>query len=144
MGIACSIIVVLFTTIIQYSKEHNKLWKEYDELVFRLLIQMELLTDSENENKIDVNYDRFVGAYEDFLNLGFSMYWFNEKKEKLYLKISTELARVFLIIEKRDLDVDEKIKQIDDGDYYSTCLDCMAKLSSDEKFNKYEFLLKNN
>lgn len=142
VGIACSIIVVLFTTIIQYSKEHSKLWKEYDELVFQLLIQMALLTDSKNKNMIEINYDRFVRAYDDFSNLGFSMYWFDLRKENLYLKISTELTRVFLIIEKSDLDVKEKLKRIDKGDYYSVCLECMAQLSRDERFNKYEFILK--
>ena len=110
--------------------------------MFQLLIQMALLTDSKNKNMIEINYDRFVRAYEDFSNLGFSMYWFDLRKENLYLKISTELTRVFLIIEKSDLDVKEKLKRIDKGDYYSVCLECMAQLSRDERFNKYEFMLK--
>ena len=46
-------------------------------------------------------------------------------RTNVYLKISTELTRVFLIIEKSDLDVKEKLKRIDKGDYYSVCLECM-------------------
>ena len=108
VGISCSLIVVLFTTIIQYSKEHYKSWKEYDGAVFRLLVQMSVLTAPEEVKRIDSNYKTFVSLLNDYFDLGFSIYWFNVEKELVYLRLTNEMSKLFLIVENREIGIVEK------------------------------------
>ena len=107
MGIFCSSIVALITTIIQFCRERNHRWKEFNNIVFRLTIALyKYSTCDEKSTEDDIlrNYDVLKDCIDDFYDFGNTLYWFNNIKENLYnvmmIKLTFIVTVIFLNYEK--------------------------------------------
>ena len=118
MGIFCSSIVALITTIIQFCRERNLRWKEFNNIVFRLTIALyKYSTCDEKSTEDDIlrNYDVLKDCIDDFYDFGNTLYWFNNRKEDLYnvlmIKLTFIVTVIFVNYEKsniRPLSFEEK------------------------------------
>ena len=140
VGIACSAVVVLFTTIIQYSREHSKKLKEFNNIIFPILTSMCLLED-ENDVLLKKRLDVFLSYFDSYNKYISKLFWFDAEKDSVYIKLIIEMTKVFVNIHSNDFDEADIIRSINEEKIAINCIGYMAELIGDKKGNVYYELL---
>ena len=80
IGISCSALIVLVTSIIQYKGEHQKQLSQLEKTLFTLLdILIKIARDPTLSESF---YNKLLNAFDDYQKIAFHMYWFNLDKER--------------------------------------------------------------
>ncbi|MBQ2643105.1 MAG: hypothetical protein IJF94_04815 [Eubacterium sp.] len=122
VGIFCSMVVVIVTSILQFQKIRNELFQEFYSNVFLLTRLFKLQMDSEgilNSNGVKRFYEDIEDAKNKFDLVAFNLFWFTKEKSFAHLKVIRCVLELFektRNIAKYSLaypDGDDNLKQID-------------------------------
>ncbi len=141
IGIACSVIVVLFTTIIQYTKEHARLMKEFNNIVFPMVLVLYRITKADNEKHYDDMLDTIKAYIDDYTDFGNVLFWFNREKLEIYYNFCREMTNLFLIFYKDNKETEDIYSKIVEGGYSEKCLEYMSQLLEGNEVNQYKVFL---
>ena len=141
IGIACSVIVVLFTTIILYIKEHARLMKEFNNIVFPMILVLYQISKGDIEKHSYNMLDTIKAYIDDYTDFGNVLFWFNRGKLEIYYDFCREMTKLFLIFYKDNKETEDIYSEIVEGGYSEKCLECMSKLLEGNEVNQYKDFL---
>ena len=141
IGVVCSTIVVIVTSILQFKAEQERCIRDYLSVLFEFLTLYEkcLCDESVNQRICQAIFD----CYGDLLDVEFEVVWYNQKKEKQYLDLirkTLHLETVFMS-SKRGNYLDA-IKEIG-VEAYNDAVESAIVFSKDyelRKINRFEYL----
>lgn len=148
IGIVSSSLVALFTTVIQFKKEREMKWRQFNSIVFKLLAVLNRFSvdlSYTNYEEKELDYKLIKDFFEEYVEFGHELFWYNGKKEKAYNKLCIKLASLFALIYSDKYDIDTKQKKLNKKVLYS-CIKYMSFLSQDYyqgTINVYDEMLNN-
>lgn len=101
-GIACSIIVVIVTTYLQFKHEREKKLNEISSKIgmffFKYIILIISLYPEEQTTKVEHKryYDEFHNITYEIIKELFEITWFSKRKNKLAYDLQTDFMRLYL------------------------------------------------
>ena len=91
VGIACSLLVVIITTILQYNHEHRRVFSDYAASLRKLILHLTLvypdLEDMHEEDTYSKLYHEFDQSFESLVNWDKQLDWFSIDKKRKQEKI---------------------------------------------------------
>ena len=99
IGSACSLIVVIISTIVQYKVEFKKLYTDYISAISRLIFTLSLISDFQEEtpeNIIDFSYESLDKDFQRFNNSESALVFFTKNKTVKEFKLNNELNILYL------------------------------------------------
>ena len=147
IGIACSVIVVIITTFLQFKYEQKRTLIHIlsDMHLFFwgfLLVAYSLDPDEETPSKVwDYNYDKIYEVANKIISDLSNIEWFSKRKTKLAMKLQVSIMQVVLDITKFDSDKKDRLVNVFDTSSLEEIKDYTIQLIEDDKkeierFNK--------
>ncbi len=103
VGITCSMIVVIITTVLQFIKTRAEIFKRFYYNVFGIIVwfgDMVLLKDETNSEDLISKCKEIKMRIDECNRDTFDLIWFSAEKEKAYNKVVNNLFDIKLIVEK--------------------------------------------
>lgn len=106
VGIACSLLVVIITTILQYNHEHKRVFSDYVASLRKLILHLSFvypdLEDMHEEETYNKLYHELDQSFESLVNWDEQLVWFSadkkkkqEKTKSLYTKMWMDFTKGF-------------------------------------------------
>lgn len=106
VGIACSLMVVIITTILQYNHEHRRVFSDYASSLRKLILHLSFvypdLEDMHEEKAYNKFYHELDQSFEALVNWDKQLDWFSvdkkkkqEKTRSLYTKMWVDFTKGF-------------------------------------------------
>ena len=98
IGTACSFIVVVFSTFVQYKVELKKQFYDYISAASHLIFRISLISDYDeemNEKLIEFFYDDLENQFEIFRNAELALVFFTKKETEKRFKQNNELHTLY-------------------------------------------------
>lgn len=107
VGISCSLVVVIITTVLQYSHEHKRVFDAYcsslRDLVFCISIAFPSSEDNEDPSNGFYNYlfEKLDSAFKLFEKNNRDLFWFSKNKKKLQEDVYMCYAHLWIDFERQ-------------------------------------------
>lgn len=102
IGTACSVVIVIVMTIVQFVSERNSVYDEFYHSLFKITSLLDFANDSNKRQARTLQVD--LGELDKELEVGrekaSKLYWFNIIKEEKYLRVRTVLFKMFVYMHK--------------------------------------------
>ncbi len=102
VGITCSMIVVIITTVLQYHKTRAEMFKRFSYNVFGTVVwfgDMIELKDETNREELVNKCKGIEKRVDECKRDSFDIIWFSEEKEESYKKVVDNLFEISFIVE---------------------------------------------
>lgn len=96
MGIVCSTIVVIVTSVLQFKSEQERCIREYISVLFTFLALYGTCLSGEDVNQRVCQ--EIFNCYGDLIDVEYEVVWYNQKKEKQYLDLIRKTLRLETVI----------------------------------------------
>lgn len=100
VGIACSLLVVIITTVLQYNHEHRRVFSDYTSLLRKLILHLSFVypgfEDLHEENTYEKFYNELDQTFESLVNWDKQLDWFAIDKKKKQEKIRTLYTKMWI------------------------------------------------
>lgn len=100
VGIACSLLVVIITTILQYNHEHRRVFSDYAASLRKLILHLSFvypdLEDMHEENTYNKFYHELDQSFESLVNWDKQLDWFSVDKKKKQEKIRSLYTKMWI------------------------------------------------
>ena len=92
IGVVCSTIVVIVTSILQFKAEQERCIKDYISVLFTFMALYEkCLTDESVNQRV---CQEIFNCYGDLIDVEYEVVWYNQKKEKQYFDLIRKTLRL--------------------------------------------------
>lgn len=111
LGVVCSTIVVIVTSILQFKAEQERCIRDYISVLFTFMVLYKkcLIEEDVNQRVCQEIFD----CYGDLLDVEFEIVWYNQKKEKQYYNLIRDtLPLETVIMRSKRSNVLEAIKEL--------------------------------
>lgn len=117
VNIACSLLVLLFTTLMQYKYEHKAAYREYCSSLFQFISDIKLSFYVETLAGKEYIVTRLREDFDVFRVCDGNLNWFSQKKENAQGRLHTKVAKLYIKYVGLDKnwgeeELDEAIKDI--------------------------------
>ena len=100
VGIACSLLVVIITTVLQYNHEHSRVFAAYTSSLRKLILHLSFVypdfEDLYEENTYGKFYNELDQSFEALVNWDKQLNWFSIDKKKKQEKIRTLYTKMWI------------------------------------------------
>ncbi len=104
VGIACSLLVVIITSILQYNHEHKRVFHDYSAALRKLILHLSFVYPDLEEMQKEKYYNKFYNeldqAFECLVNVDKQLCWFSLDKKKKQEKIRSIYVQMWIAFTK--------------------------------------------
>lgn len=104
VGIACSLLVVIITSILQYNHEHKCAFHDYSAALRKLILYLSFVYPDLEEMQEEKYYNKFYNeldqSFESLVKADKQLCWFSSDKEKKQRKIRSIYAQMWIAFTK--------------------------------------------
>ena len=123
IGVGCSLVVVVITSIIQFKAEINKLEEMFFSALYPLLSRIQNMENLDYDNIDKQEYYRIYGLvrdhYQKYDSVADKMIWFSFEKNRKFIKLNMQLLLLYDHISDSNRSTSDTIKQPVDKDKLS-------------------------
>lgn len=101
VGIACSLLVVIITTLLQYHFEHHNIFKRYKNQFHTLCFHLSLINADMNNKQINLMREWLDNDFRSLRNISKELCWFSPKKQVQQTKVFFEFECLYFEFEKQ-------------------------------------------
>ena len=100
IGIACSAIIMLFSSSIEFVHKRDVILSEYSDIMLQLLVVLLSVADSKeqkDEEECKISYAQISELFDEYIRMGnSSLFWFEIRKFDIYLGLCTKMLKIEL------------------------------------------------
>ncbi len=104
VGVACSLLVVIITSILQYNHEHKRVFYDFSAALRKLILHLSLVYPDFEEMQEEKYYNKFYNeldqAFEYLVNVDKQLCWFSLDKKKKQERIRSIYVQMWIAFTK--------------------------------------------
>lgn len=141
VGIACSLLVVIITSILQYNHEHKCAFHDYSAALRKLILYLSFVYPDLEEMQEEKYYNKFYNeldqSFESLVKADKQLCWFSSDKEKKQGKIRSIYAQMWIAFTKGYCTSKEAaVKSLVKHNCYLPLINTTKELLTDKTDNK--------
>ena len=141
VGIACSLLVVIITSILQYNHEHKCAFHDYSAALRKLILYLSFVYPDLEEMQEEKYYNKFYNeldqSFESLVKADKQLCWFSSDKEKKQGKIRYIYAQMWIAFTKGYCTSKEAaVKSLVKHNCYLPLINATKELLTDKTDNK--------